>query len=71
MVASSLIYLTLAGFVPYSICLAYLLVAGILVAIIRARTLIIVLEALLALLPAVIGFVKRPLLGWAFVGWQG
>jgi hypothetical protein len=69
MVVSSFIYLALAGFVPYLACLVYLLVSGTLVAVTRARTLVIVLEAPLALLPPVIGFIESPSLGWAFVGW--
>jgi hypothetical protein len=69
MAVSSLIYLTMAGFVSVAVCLAYLVVASLLVAVFRARTLIIALEVPLALLPVVIGFARRPVLGWAFVGW--
>ena len=70
-VVSGLLYLALAGFVPWGLSLAYLSIGGLLLLLFRARSLVIALEAPLAILPAIVAFAKKPPLGWAFVGWAG
>lgn len=66
---SSFLYLALAGFVPWAICLIYLSVEGMLVAVFRARSLLIAMGAPLALLPPIIAIAQRSSLAWAYVGW--
>ncbi len=70
-VVSSLIYLNLAGFVGWSFSLIYLSVGWFLLRLFHSRSMLIVLEAPLGLLPAVVAFANRPPWGWAYVGWAG
>ena len=70
-VVSGLLYLTLAGFVPWGLSLVYLSIGGLSLLLFRARSLVIALEAPLAILPVIVAFAERPPLGWAFVGWAG
>jgi len=70
-VVAGLLYLTLSGFVPWVFTLVYLAGGGLLLHFFHSRSLVIALEAPLTALPAIVAFVKRPPLGWAFVGWAG
>jgi len=68
-VVSGLLYLTVAGFVPWAFSLVYFSTGSLLLIFFRTRSLVIALEAPLAVLPAIVAFVERPFLGWAYVGW--
>ena len=69
LVVSGLLYLSLAGFVPWVFSLAYLTVAGLLLLLFHSRSLAIALELPAGLLPAVVALTERPPLGWVIVGW--
>lgn len=68
-VVSSLFYLTWTGLVPWAFSLVYVCVGGLLLLFLHSRSLLIALEVPLGLLPAIVAFAERPLLGWAYVGW--
>ena len=68
-VVSSLFYLTWTGLVPWAFSLVYVCVGGLLLFFFHSRSLLIALEVPLGLLPAIVAFVERPQLGWAYVGW--
>lgn len=69
LVVSGLLYLSLAGFVPWVFSLAYLTVAGLLLLLFHSRSLAIALELPPGLLPVVVAFAERTSLGWVVVGW--
>jgi len=70
-VVSSLFYLTWAGLVHWAFSLVYLCAGWLLLLLFHSRSLLIALEAPLGVLPAIVAFIERPPLGWAYVGWAG
>ncbi len=68
---SSLFYLTRTGLVSWAFSLFYIGAGGLVLLFFYSRSLLIALEVPLCLLPAIIAFVERPQLGWAYIIWAG
>lgn len=69
MVVAGFIYLTLIEIIPVWLCIAYLVVAVLLVARYRSIAVMTVLEAPLVILIPVVAFFIEPLWGWLYVAW--
>ena len=68
-VISSLFYLTWSGWIPWAFSLIYMIVGGLLLYYFYSRSLLIALEIPAGLLPVIVAFAEKPLLGWAYIGW--